>query len=415
MATDKWIEYNGVELVNLSRTAQLAQTLGIDVVWVAPEYVQWVEDALGGTDYDDITEAPWYDSGYPASSEFAGIIPMSIPALDDSTLESSVVEYITNGGNSGRSRNATLPIVASLTIIASTDRGAQFGKRWLDRRLKETGTRAFCSGVDLRLFAYDEQNNAGSPPQIHFRNVRLTRGASVTRKRSTDCATVWWINVTLTANDPFIYGDPVLAVEGLGIEPSGPGLIADGIVVLTELECPVYDYSPIYDPRYPALVPPPVPPDFYPAGWDVVPGMTFERYWAQVTAPEPSSLDVVPIITLSSDTEARMVRVSIWEEQSSYDSQCDPLFSVMVTYIPPDVQFIIDGEREASYVWDGVSPAVRRTDSLVYAPDARPVDWSKFNDPDSLFITLDLFSGSSGELAPFGAVEVKVELVPKSD
>ena len=91
MAYDGWIEFNESELVNLSRTAQLAEALGIDTLWTEPESVEWIQDALGGVDYDVITEAPWYDSGLPASAEFAGIVPLSIAGLDDSTMEATIL------------------------------------------------------------------------------------------------------------------------------------------------------------------------------------------------------------------------------------------------------------------------------------------------------------------------------------
>lgn len=414
MATDRWLEYNGAELVNLSRTAQLTQTLGIDTVWVTPESVQWVEDALGGVGYEDITTAPWYDAGYEASAEFAGIVPLSLAGLDDSTLESTTIEYTTNGGNSGAARSKTLTMPANFVIIASTDRGADFGKRWLDRLLRNTASNGRCSGADLTYFRFIQREGEPVPPQAHRREVGLTRGTSVTRKRSTDCSTLWWVTFTLTADDPFEYGEPVEQFSELGGVVTGPGVEDSGSVVLTQQSCPVYNYQPIYDPLYPALVAPPSVPDFYPAGWNIYDGMTFERFWTTLTPVEPSSLNLVPVITLSSITEARMVRVSVWPGLTEVDEQCDPLFSIVVGYLPPDVDFVIDGEQQASYVWDGISPIVRRADSLVYGPDATPVDWTAFNDPDGLLVALDIFS-ESGVYEGGGDVRVAMSLVPKSD
>jgi hypothetical protein len=617
MAYDGWLEYNGVEVVNLSRTAQLAQALGIDTVWTTPESVAWIQTALGGSLYNDISEAPWYDPGYPASTEFAGIVPLSFPGLDDSTMESTPVEYITDGGHSGKPRNATLPIVANVAIIASTDRGADFGKRWMDRVFRSSSdNRVFCSGADLRYFRWEGVDS----PIAHRRDVRQTRGSSVTRKRRTDCSATWTVTFTLTAADPFEYSEAFPMLVGLGggapyvgqithtnlaDEPNvvsgdrwslagatgwtasldsvtpirgtvsrrttvvdtgsgiagalsllGPGgtlswsvvpgayfssymdvrvgvadciahldvdfrdgsnvsvggttlgfanltatvpsrfggsalvpstavsavlsiqvddfsgtsvgqtvtydglvvelrstndglatyfdgdtapvgdkvyqwlgspgvsqsieavgslVPANGSVALVQTTCPVYDYTPVYDPLYPALVPAPTPPDFYPNGWDIEDGMTFTRFWAEVDSIEPTYLDVVPVITLSSSTEARMVRIGIWSGDSDPSDQCgDLLFGAVVTYLPAGVDFIIDGEQKASYVWDGVSTAVRRTDSLVYSFDAKPVDWAKFTDPESLLITLDIFSDSSG-IEGDGEVRAALSLVQKSD
>ena len=410
MSYDGWLEYNGVELVNLSRTAQLAGTLGLDSVWINPNDVQWIQDELGGVDYDTVTTAPWYDPDYPASGEFAGIIPLGFPGLDDSTTEASTTEYITDGGRSGRQRNATLPIVASVSLVASTDRGAEYGKRWMDKLLRNRGARTFCSGVDLRYFRYA---SAGTPV-AHRRDVRLTRGSSVTRKRSTDCQVTWLATFTLTCDDPFEYGEEQPVLADLGGTPTGD-VETSGSLALTQESCPVYDYSPIYDPLYPALVPSPTVPDFYPAGWTIEEGMVFDRFWARITPPEPSGLSVVPLFLLTATEDARMIRVSIWPSTSATDDQCDPLFSAVVSYLPADGDFYIDGEQRASYVWDGFSEAVRRTDSLVYAPDAQPLQWTAFNDHDDLLVTLDIFSAGSGEFEGGGTVRAALSLIPKSE
>lgn len=411
MAYDGWLEYNGVELVNLSRTAQLAQVIGIDTLWTSPSSVEWIEDALGGVGYDDITTAPWYVAGYPASAEFAGVVPLSMQGLDDSSLTSSPVEYVSDGGNLGKPRHTTVNIVASVALVASTDRGADYGKRWMDRVLRGTSGNTRCVGNDLTYFQYE---GADSPKEYRHR-VGVTRGSSVTRKRVTDCSSTWIVTFTLTVGDPFKYGEVQTMVTSLGgLDAEGPAVVSDGALALSQESCPVYDYTPLYDPLYPALVPAPSAPDFYPAGWGIVDGATFDRFWARLSPSQPTSLNVVPTIHLTTDVEARMIRVSIWPDTSEVDDQCDPLFSAVVSYLPPGDVFTIDGERKSSYIWDGFSPAVRRTDSLVYGPDAEPVQWKAFNDPSGLLVTLDVFSDSSGAEGD-GTVRVALDLTPKSD
>jgi|SRR6478735_970765 len=418
MATDEWLAFNGVEIVNLARTVQLARVLGVSSVWTTEESVQWIEDALGGSNYDDITTAPWYDSGVPASAEFAGLVPLAIPALDDSTREASTIEYITDGGNSSKPRNSTLAIVASAVLVASTQRGADYGKRWLDRVLAGGRSALFCSGVELRYFQYEPDENAfdpEAPPQVHRRDVTTTRAVSVTKKWHSDCAALWTVTFTWTANDPFEYGDPIEQFAGLGIEVVGPGVVTSGDLVLVEAGCPVYDYSPVYDPLYPALVPPPSAPRFYPDGWSITDGDEFLRYWVRLGPVEPSALNLVPEVTLFSDVDARMVRFTVWPADAEPEDLCGWLWSVILTYQPADQQFTVDGEQKASYVWDGSSPIVRRADSLVYGPGASPVDWLAFNDPLGLLVTLDLFAEGSGGFEGAGGLEASLSLVPKSD
>lgn len=770
MAHDGWIEFADEELINVSRTAQLAQVLGIDAVWTTPESVQWIQTALAGAGYDDITEAPWFDPGLPASREFAGIIPLSIPGLDDSTASSTTTEFVTDGGATSKPRNATLSVVASVAIVASTDRGADYGKRWLDRRLRGSSRRGRCTGDTLTYFRYSDpdlstaivnqgalsswqerdaknevkrigivagtsidegvsvpsyyetwpvlaQNilrerldmgggvgyvtssnssdsgfipplpltvsggipfplkyglggrarlvgtantdhvtynaqpctsitvryskvqfggtlkvlidgvdqgvtldcfaasagaevsglswtsdtlTAGShvvkiipgsapfagllegvefmdrdeeagyriynggfsgataatfttadmerhwesvnaldldlaivslgandvayetvatflanidiilsridpstpillvggylrgdynteagrakwdemqaglraravgrvayfdlrphwpalaadgstsaglmydvppvhpnqsgmirmaevmadmlviegPPKAHRLRVSLGRAASVTRKRRGACSTVWLVTFTLSVDDAFEYGDPETAVTSLGgVTASGPRVLTSGSEVLTELLCPVFDYTPLYDPMNPALSASPTAPSFNPEGWNISAGMTFERTWAQVEPSEPVALNMVPIITLTSEVDARMVRVAVWPGDADPVEQCEPLFSVIVAYLPAGQEFVIDGQQETAYVWDGSSTAVRRADSLIYGPGAKPVEWVAFNDFEGLLVSLDVFTDSS-DYEGDGTVRASLVLVPKSD
>jgi len=413
MSYDGWVEFGGRELVNISRTAQLAATLGIDTVWTDPGSVQWIQDTLGGAGYDEIEFAPWYDDGYPASAEFAGFVPLSFSGLDDSTSESTPVEYVTDGGNAGRLRNGTLPIVASLVVVASTDRGAEYGKKYLDRILRGGDSGPYCYGETLRYFRY-----AGdSAPIMHRRDVKQTRGCSVTRKSRNDCSSTWWVTFTLTAADPYEYGESTPWVLGLGNGsiPFGPGLISSGENDMTDVPCAEWDYTPVFDPLYPALVPPPEIPNFYPAGWTETSGRTFKRFSARMTPMEPSHLNVVPTIVVMASEEARMVRIGFWPHDADpSDNLCAPLFAVMLTYVPIDVTFTIDGEAKASYV-QGTASTVepkRRADSLVYSPDAKPVNWAAFNDDESILMTIDIFSD---DLMDVPVVALELYLSSKSD
>lgn len=415
MAYDGYMLFNNVEVINLSRTAQLAVDMGIDVLWTDPDSVAWIQEALGGVDYDVISEAPWYDAGHPASAEFAGIVPLSISGLDDSTRESVTIEYVTDGGSSGKGRNKTLPVVGSVAVLASTPRGAKYGKSWLDKVLGSKSSTGFCTGAELRYFPYPPVGAEDPPAQVHRRNVSLTRAAVVTRKTNTDCSSVWMITFTWTANDPFEYGDEMAQFTGLGGAVTGSGVASSGSEALVETSCPVYDYSPLYDPLTPALVPPPSAPDFYPTDWALVEGATLDRSWVRINPIEPTALDVVPVLTLTADAPARYVRVSIFASDAEVFDLCDALWSAIVSYLPADMQFIIDGEPQVSYVWDGLSAGVRRSDSLVFGAGARPIQWTKFNDPGGLLVTLDVISGGSDDYDGGGTVRAALSLVPKSD
>lgn len=412
MASDAWFDFGGTELLNISRTVQLARALGISGVVVQPEAVQWIETTLAQPEYSNITNAPWYDGTFPASAEFAGILPLDVRGLDDSTLESSVTEYLTAGGNTGQQRNATLPLVWSVMLIASTERGAEYGKRWLDKALRGGVVPGTCSGSTLTYFRHADVG----AEQVRRFNVATTRSTSITSKRRRACASFWTITFTMTCANPFEYGPESRRVGNLGATPAtGAGYLAQGTLTDIETACPEFDYSPVFDPLYPALVLSPTAPDFYPTGWDINPGDTYERRWVRFTGLEPSELDCVPVLKINTTQTARMIRVSVWSGSDPVDSQCGPLFSVILTYLPANIGFYVDGTQEASYLWDGITPSVRRADSIVYGPDAQPVTWSSFSDPSNMYVTLDAFAITPGVYQGGGNVRVDLTLVPKSD
>lgn len=413
MANHGYIKFNDIEIVNTSRTAQLAEVMDLDMVWATPESSQWIEDATSDLGLADVRTAPWYDAGLAASGEFAGIISLDWSGLDDSTLTSQPIEYITDGGHSGKPRNATLPIVASVALVARSERGVEYGKRWLERTLRGSGSRLFCSGSDLHYYRYADAD----APLVHRRNVRVTRGISVTRKRKSDCAVTWIVQFTLTAADPYEYGEPAPLIDAMSpVETEGPEVLSSGSLALVQTICPTYDYTPITDPQFPGLVPSPTAPDFYPEGWSLTPGATFQRFWARTGPVEPTTLDVVPLVVFNTGEEAaRMVRLSIWPTSAAESEQCDPLFTVTLTYIPADTELTVDAEKKAVYVWDGLSPGVRRADGLAYSGDANPVQWTTFNHDDGFLIALDLLDDGSSDGLSGAQTAVAVSLIPKSD
>jgi hypothetical protein len=408
MAYDGWIEFNGVEIVNLSRVVQLSETLGIDTVWPDQASVDWIQTALSGVDYGLVTATPWYDSENPASEEFAGLVPLSFVGLGDSSVTSSTVEYVTNGGKSGKARDATLPIVASVAIVASTPRGADFGYRWLDRTLRDGGADDFCAGARMEYFSY-KGGEAATPLRLHYRDVSLTRGVSVTSKRDTYCSATWLATFTLSANDPFEYGTPSLGADDVGGGSSIPVFVMD---------CAGVDTTPLYDPLNSPFVDPPTAPNFYPEGWELLPGTEMDRFVEPLANPNASALNVVPLVRLNAQSPARFVRVCVWSESQPDDAACGPLWSCVVSYLPASgstEHFVIDGEQQAAYM--ETPTGFRRAESLIFASHrAEPINWTSFNDDEGLFVTLDIISGSDAEgYDGAGTVRASVELIYKSD
>ena len=373
MAYDGLMFYNEVELFNVSRTATLAETLGIDAVWVSPSSVEWIRQAFGNPNYSTVTTAPWYDVGAPASSEFAGVLPLSVAGLSDSSLTSTPVEFITDGGVPGRARHATQDLVFSAAIVASTERGAAYGLRWLNKVLAATGNLSHHAGFPLAYL--DSERGEG----LRRHNVRVTRGVSVTRKRTTDCSSVWLVTFTLNSADPFAYGPTTVRVDTLGPKVGGgaavgPGIVNNGSLTYVLTAPPAPNYRPILDPEFPALLTPPSTPDPLPTQWPFPVGSTLYRYWARISVMEPSAMPVVPIFTVQSDTAFRGARLSVWDyvDSGSLTEQHNFLFSTSFGYIPAGPTITVDGQKKQVYATTGK----RRAESLVFNSVGGPLDWT---------------------------------------
>ena len=388
MAYEGLFFYNGAEFSSNPRTYYLARTLGIPSVVVNPSTWAGVLEALGydpldTSDFSDPTQAPWYDPDNPASVEFAGCITMEASNLDSTNLSAPVTEYTGRGGRVGRQRKGTVDFVYRVNLVASTERGMLFGYNWLTKLFDEPDD---CSGSGVLIYLSRPGTEPGA--QLVARNgVRMSRGLSVTRKRSKSCSVLWTVTFTLTAGDPSLYGSTLHLASGIG----GPSVAGDSVMLpvptpTTAIEaiCAVPDTSPIFDPLFPALVPPPAPPSIIPAGWEFVPGRTYKRHWAQLEPFTSEFPDLVSILDLASlDEDARSLRVSIWGPSASpTDNVCQALWSVVISYVATDFVLSVDGAAQVVKAYSGVG-TIRRADTLVYSMDGSPPKWPVFSLSDT--------------------------------
>lgn len=415
MAYNGYVLWDDTELFNVARTVYLSRAMGLNSVRVSPETVEWYAADQGVAALGDITLAPWYSEGVEASAEFAGFLPLDVTGLSDSSYAGAVVEYVTAGGNTGRGRNTTAPFVANVVLVASSPRGAEYGLRWLKTTLRQG---AGCGGVEMAYYS--------SPRDllsfVRRREVALTRGVNVTASRDRGCESLRTVTFTLTAGDPFVYedfGGVMLSMSVTGEISTSAPLVASGVEYLTNSLCPTPDFNPQFDPLFPALIAPPALPNFLPAGWGLEPGMPFRRAWARVGAFPLNSTTSVPVVSLRDlgtwgGSGLRNVRVGFWPYGADVEAQCDPLFSVVITYFPSgaDRVLLVDSRGNQSYV---ESTVTRRSDSLVFSPDAGPVAWTDFLDREGYLLTIDTFETSPGVYAGDVNSTVEFSMIGRSD
>lgn len=451
MAYDGWMNLGSElwdssgEIINLARTTALAEQMGLEAVWTPFRTVEWInQDADPNYDGSDAIEGtPWFAEGQEASREFAGLVPLSLLGLEDSTYESTPVEFITDGGHTGKGRATTLPIVFSVMLVGSSERGVEYGLRWLRKTLKRgsAGNAALCTGESLYYLRYASPN----APRVHRNNVKLTRPVTVTRKRNSGCTWSVTVTFTLTAGDPYEYGEPAEVIDSMGfvslpeeedLEPDiemsptdGVALTGSGAHAMEELPCAGYDYTPVYDPLFPALVEPPAVPDFYPDGWNMTYGAEVARAYAVFTVPyDVRDMVVVPRITINSDAPVRGARVAIVSSDIvSSDAEtdtalCDPLFLAAMTYTGSSYDYgssvrtttVLDGEHGWAYIENSDTGVLRRADSLVFSSEGAPVRWTDFDAGDSLILVLDLFGDDYALESRGSDLRISLSLTPKS-
>lgn len=442
MAYEGWLEYNGVEIANLARTARLARAASASQVALQPKDYDWILESLGEdpNDANDITNAPWFKATNPASAEFLGFIPLSVEGISDSTREASTTQSAYDGGKTGRSRAATKSFVVDGFFTATSARGAEYGRRWMEGQLNPTDSRS-CVGAELWFFKYGGRYEdisgfggygngpfglnpfgvTSAIPLGRVRDVSLTRGVRVTNQLDRPCFSATRATFTLTADNPYTYGEQIHAITSANVDPATGPLVVDSEMEydLFEVPCPTYDYAPLVDPQFNSLVDPPPVPVYIPDFWGIVSG---DKYRRQIVEIDTSLLEAeryVPVISISSSSQARRFRVSIWASEQDADLNCGALFTVTANYIPNGAtkKIVVDGVREFSFFEDPGAATERRADSTTFGDRNAPVRWASFPPGSSLFVTVDNFYVKPGEtdLEGNGNVRVSLDLVSRED
>lgn len=489
MVWNGYFTLDEVEIINASRTESYAG----NQPWFRAAYDNDVLRHLLDEEYDDVTTAPWYDPDVPFSDEFYGVYPLGVTGLDDSTATSTVVESTLDGGNVGRLRNATRPVVFSLVILAASERGAEYGMRWLRRALNNIcgplkpgctgGTLSFLSSppvlkpaptpgpveVEARLdggtaagdvdfpvlsggdadftgdhgfdggtasstyppltpplpapFAeqppppYDRLGNLGQYIR-HLYRFQVNNGPQVTSQRTLTCgAAIWTVSMTGVAGDPAQYGAPVPLFVGFGdpevldpVVPGTGGTVDQEGFARSEVPCAVPVYDPIYDPSCPAVVPPPGPPDIALGCFDV-PVMWWRRTMTIDKAQIPYWGEMVPYVSLRTVEEGVVssVRLRFYpdrDDSHTITDQCDFEADLVVTYLPPGQNLVIDGVNRAVYTLDVTTGARRRADSLVVTTDGKPFEWPALSCGYGYIVTVDTLVGEDSPI-------IDLSLVPR--
>lgn len=406
MSWDGYYRFGDVEIINAARVRAYADALGMP----------WVKDAGTGKNPEglaallgdtyikpSVDPAPWYDNDIPESGDFAGVLPLEVNGIENSTRESTVFEFTHDGGNPGKLRESTKAVVFSVALVGLTEASVEYGMRWLKRALRRRdcspGSTVSCRGErlvyarhapDERLSAAESADD-GVPTQEwetgyerHLNDVLVNRGPVINNKRTLPgCnGVVWLVSFTAVAGDPYEYGNASLVLEDMisninaGQSPWPGGVGSYGQTTYPYTTCPTVVSTPIFDPTFSPFTPPPQAPDLMPSGF-VFPSGTQNRMYADIPASlVPEWDEVRPLIVLTGGSQDhRMIRIRFFVEGVATTINCGgEIGEYIVSYLPADMTLVIDTAQEAVYAY-GSNGVVRRADSLVFGTNARPITW----------------------------------------
>lgn len=170
MAYEGWFSIDGTEVVNAERVRrymkEMVPTIQMPTkTCECPELAPLLDDSPYSTPLND--NAPWVDLDNPDTWRFAGVFPLEITSLDDSTRTAEVIEYSGSGGSFTGIRNTTREIRLSALAMAADDAALSAGLSWLRNATTglcvpgcETGTACFLSAcpdiADAQIGPYVE-------------------------------------------------------------------------------------------------------------------------------------------------------------------------------------------------------------------------------------------------------------------
>lgn len=391
-----WMSLGGLELWNAERTRAYVAANLPSIELLGCQECSTLDDALGDPTYknnpvDD--NAPWVSADDADLNLFYGFYPIGISGLTDSTNTVTVTESIGDGGSVSGARRATKEFRVSGVLIAGTHAALNKGKSWLRNATRGPdcdGGVGGCNGADICFFATCPTSLVDGDYYLRtVRDVALMVGVATTREftpAAGGCAGgtagfMEQVEFTFVAATPHIYGQ----IDNLG---SSMGTVATttGVMTLSETapvlpDCAPTAPAPVIDPNYPTTPPAPRPPSVI---TNLRPPLPWEAGYSLFIPKShvPETVDAVLIASLTTGTEAaRYVRLRLYPAplgltQTVRDlDPCSYCGEVVITYIPPNSTFLVDGMNQTLTVTD-TAGNVRAASHLAYSGVGTPTAWA---------------------------------------
>jgi hypothetical protein len=411
MASEWYLSYGGVEVVNHTRLTKYLQTVGSPLTtYSGCGCPTFGPEILGDLPYttpdDEDSPAPWYDPDVPESREFAGIMVLDIEGLDDHPVERTVAGGIAGGGAIGPARALPRTITVTAVVLGSTCCGVDYGLHWLGQVLQGCAAGECdgdclvvyncCPGEELDPITFNERHRRT------LRRTALIEGPRVMARAGDGCAagecqagadilTVEWV---MTAAVPWLWTDamPVLEVtppmdlDGSCVDwcvhPTGEGC-PGGCRFAACVDPTAACADPLCKPDLPPLPGAPLSTCF------CVPLAAERACYEMDLTSRPNWSSDVPIVTIrAGSSDLRNLTVEIYEqgedgmtcEEVADFNRCSPQNYWHVSFVPAGGAVTLDGQTGRATVECGgmceTSPDVYGQDGM--PPTYKPLECASF-------------------------------------
>jgi hypothetical protein len=365
---------DGTEIVNSARMVSYAHRIGCTQLpsAICTPCPQLVKEVSNPPFIDPVTDqAPWWDPSRPESAEFFGVAGIDF---------NGVASHTDTEDNGRRVRD-----VAFTVVLAGADEGAlSYGLSWLAAALGG----AFCASGgctgSVACVAVSCPTFQAPDPVRTMLDVRLVDRPEVTAVYRMTGYTLWQVEFTLRAANPWLYQDPVPG-QVMEIFPSGG---ATRVIDLPAVYARCEEAAPCgQDPDCPRpeipIVPQPPLDACYPA--TPFPG---RRVVGTIESSNVSSwLDMVPVVTIrTADEPMRNITVRFYVNALGLECDqvlrldpCSACTDITISYLPPNSTTQIDGRlRRASTRC--ISPTGEDVDiPPLYGPGGQMFEWPEFS------------------------------------
>ncbi|WP_328434592.1 hypothetical protein [Streptomyces sp. NBC_00425] len=383
--------------------------------------------------------APWYDAAVPESTEFAGVLLLSIEGLDENPVKRSVTNAISGGGVLGPARVLPRTLVFTAVLLGSTCCGVEYGLHWLTEALQGCAGNE-CDGDCMEILSCcpDEELDhlcLMDGYRRTLRRVALVDGPRVLERVGEGCtvgecstgADILTVEWTLVAATPWLWTDPVTMIEtkppidastecitwcihgqngkancvdlvascpngSIGVTPvdscTGLAWPVDETVDECDSTCRLKPCTDATASCADPMCMTPTPPTVAELSTCYCLPLAVERQCCDMDLSEcPAwSTDGVIINVRAGKTDLRNLTITIYErtddqaaltcEQVANASRCDALASYTIRYIPAGGAVVIDGQTNRATV---ECAGVCETSPDVYGADGGPLTFPSLN------------------------------------